>query len=161
MDFIDIWYICHLDQDLLWDRIWVSYLIKHAHNGWSCHFRIFGIPEVNFSVRAFKLRMLRDLKGTYDVSFMFCQIPICVFLRISQLTWLRTHDWSHDNNSISFFIEFKKFLVYVPFASRSFMGLNTLTHHDITNYKSCFLVDFNGVCRGYIQNVGVLDNSSC
>ena len=40
------------------------------------------------------------------------------------------------------------------------MGLNTLTHHDITNYKSCFLVDFNGVCRIYIQNVGVLDNSS-
>ena len=43
---------------------------------------IFGIPEVNFSYRAFKLGMLRDLKGTYDISFRFCQIPICVLLRI-------------------------------------------------------------------------------
>ena len=33
-------------------------------------------------------------------------------------------------------------------------------HPDTSWYKSCFLVDFNGVCRGYIQNVGILDNSS-
>ena len=26
--------------------------------------------------------------------------------------------------------------------------------------KSYFLVDFNGVCEGYIKNVGVLDSSS-
>ena len=46
-----------------------------------------GIPEVNFSVRAFKLGMLRDLEGTCDISFRFCQIPICecfqFFLHIS------------------------------------------------------------------------------
>ena len=38
------------------------------------------------------------------------------------------------------------------------MGLNTLTHHDIS---PAFLVAFNGVCGGYIQKVGVLDNSNC
>ena len=100
--FYDIWYICHLAQDLQWDWMWASYNIKYVYNGWSCDFGIFGIPEIIFSVRAFKLGMLRNLKGI---------------------------------------------LVYVSFASRSFMGLNTL-------------VDFNGVCREYIQNVGILDNSS-
>ena len=43
---------------------------------------IFGIPEVNFSVGAFKLGMLRDLEGTCDISSRFCQIPICVFVHI-------------------------------------------------------------------------------
>ena len=27
-------------------------------------------------------------------------------------------------------------------------------------HPPCFLVDFNGGCGGYIQNVGVLDNSN-
>ena len=31
---------------------------------------------------------------------------------------------------------------------------------DTSWYQSCFLVDFIGSCGGYIQNVGVLDNSS-
>ena len=37
----------------------------------------FVIPDVNFSVRAFKLGMLRDLKGSCDISSMFCQM--CIF----------------------------------------------------------------------------------
>ena len=28
------WYRYHLDQDLGWDWIWGSYLIRYAHNGW-------------------------------------------------------------------------------------------------------------------------------
>ena len=43
----------HLGQD--WR--WASYLIKHPHNGWSCDLGIFGIPEVNFPARAFKLHI--------------------------------------------------------------------------------------------------------
>ena len=35
-----------------------------------------------------------------------------------------------------------------------------IEYPDTSCYKSCFLVDFNGVCGGYVQNVGVLDNSS-
>ena len=69
--------ITWVNWDLGWDRRWASYLIKYAHNGWSCDFGIFGIPGVNFSVRAFKLGMLRDLKGTCDIISRFCQIPIC------------------------------------------------------------------------------------
>ena len=36
-----------------------------------------------------------------------------------------------------------------------------IEYPDTSWYKSCFLVDFYGVCGGYNQNVGVLDNSSC
>ena len=32
-----------------------------------------------------------------------------------------------------------------------------IVYPDISWYKSCFLVDFNGVNRWYIQNVGILD----
>ena len=32
-----------------------------------------------------------------------------------------------------------------------------IEYPDISWYKSCFLVDFNGVNRWYIQNVGILD----
>ena len=49
--------------------------------------------------------------------------------------------------------KFKKFLVYVSFVSR----LNTLTHHNI----SPTFGRFQWGLRGYIQNVGVLDNSLC
>ena len=45
------------------DWIWFSYLIKYVHNGRSCDLDIFGIPEVIFSVRAFKLGRLRDFVG--------------------------------------------------------------------------------------------------
>ena len=41
------------------------------HNGWSCDLGIFGIPEVMFQARAFKLGMLSDLKGTCDISSNF------------------------------------------------------------------------------------------
>ena len=36
---------------------------------------------INFSVRAFKLEILRDLRGTFDISSSFCQIPVCVFFQ--------------------------------------------------------------------------------
>ena len=45
----------HLGEDLGWDLRWAPYLIKYAHSGWSCDLGIFGIPEVNFPARAFKL----------------------------------------------------------------------------------------------------------
>ena len=61
MDFNFVWYMYHLGQDLGWDWRWASYLIKYAHNGWSCDFGILGIPGVNFSVRSFKLGMLRPI----------------------------------------------------------------------------------------------------
>ena len=48
-------YMHHLGEDLRWYWIWASYLIKYAHNGRSCDLSIFGIPEVNFPARAFKL----------------------------------------------------------------------------------------------------------
>ena len=41
-------YMYHLGEDLGWEWIWASYLIKYAYNGCSCDLGIFGIPEVNF-----------------------------------------------------------------------------------------------------------------
>ena len=80
-------YIYHLGQDLAWDWISASYLIKYAHTGWSCDLLIFGIPEVNFLVRAFQFGMKGVLSRIYDISPGFCWIPIFVFflnfLRVS------------------------------------------------------------------------------
>ena len=80
-------YIYHLGQDLAWDWISASYLIKYAHTGRSCDLLIFGIPEVNFLVRAFQFGMTGVLSGIYDISPGFCWIPIFVFflnfLRVS------------------------------------------------------------------------------
>ena len=80
-------YIYHLGQDLAWDWISASYLIKYAHTGRSCDLLIFGIPEVNFLVRAFQFGMKGVLSRIYDISPGFCWIPIFVFflnfLRVS------------------------------------------------------------------------------
>ena len=80
-------YIYHLGKDLAWDWISASYLIKYAHTGRSCDLLIFGIPEVNFLVRAFQFGMKRVLRRIYDISPGFCWIPIFVFflnfLRVS------------------------------------------------------------------------------
>ena len=80
-------YIYHLGQDLAWDCISASYLIKYAHTGRSCDLLIFGIPEVNFLVRAFQFGMKGVLSRIYDISPGFCWIPIFVFflnfLRVS------------------------------------------------------------------------------
>ena len=50
-------------------------------------FPIFGIPEVNFLVRAFQFGMKGVLSRIYDISPGFCWIPIFVFflnfLRVS------------------------------------------------------------------------------
>ena len=75
-------YMHHLGEDLGWDRIWASYLIKYAHNGWSCDFGIFDIPEVNTSARAFKLYISRDLVWTNDISPGLCSISVFVFFPI-------------------------------------------------------------------------------
>ena len=80
-------YIYHLGQDLALDWISASYLIKYAHTGRSCDLLIFGIPEVNFLVRAFQFGMKGVLSRIYDISPGFCWIPIFVFflnfLRVS------------------------------------------------------------------------------
>ena len=80
-------YIYHLGQDLAWDWISASYFIKYAHTGWSCDLLIFGIPEVNFFVRAFQFGMKGVLSRIYDISPGFCWILIFVFflnfLRVS------------------------------------------------------------------------------
>ena len=96
VDFKDIWNLGHLGQDLWWEWIWASYFITYAHNGGSCDFGIFGILEGIFSVRAFKLGMLRDLKGRCDISARLCQIPICVFFSecfTHFLINLAAHSW--------------------------------------------------------------------
>ena len=80
-------YIYHLGQDLAWDWISASYLIKYAHTGRSCDLLIFGIPEVNFLVRVFQFGMKGVLSRIYDINPGFCWIPIFVFflnfLRVS------------------------------------------------------------------------------
>ena len=80
-------YVYHLGQDIAWDWISASYLIKYAHTGRSCDLLIFGIPEVNFLVRAFQFGMKGVLSRIYDISPGFCWIPIFVFflnfLRVS------------------------------------------------------------------------------
>ena len=77
----------NLGHDLAWDWISASYLIKYAHTGRSCDLLIFGIPEVNFLVRAFQFGMKGVLSRIYDISPGFCRIPIFVFflnfLRVS------------------------------------------------------------------------------
>ena len=78
LDVNDILYKYHSRQDLNRDWISASYLIKYAHIGQSCEFEICNIPEVNISVTAFKLGMLRNIRDTPDISYRFCQIPICV-----------------------------------------------------------------------------------
>ena len=65
-------YIYHLGEDLAWDWISASYLIKYAHTGRSCDLLIFGIPEVNFLVRAFQFGMKGVLSRIYDISPGFC-----------------------------------------------------------------------------------------
>ena len=84
---IFFFYIYHLGQDLAWDWISASYLIKYAHTGRSCDLLIFGIPEVNFLVRAFPFGMKGVLSRIYDISPGFCWIPVFVFflnfLRVS------------------------------------------------------------------------------
>ena len=77
--FKNFFYIYHLGQDLAWDWISASYLIKYAHTGRSCDLLIFGIPEVNFLVRAFQFGMKGVLSRIYDISPGFCWIPIFVF----------------------------------------------------------------------------------
>ena len=65
--------------------------------------------------------------------------------------------WFPDNNSNPFLLDFKKFW-YVSFGSRSFMDWISVRP---PVHPSCILIDSNGVCGGYIQNIGILDNSSC
>ena len=108
-------YIYHLGQDLAWDWISASYLIKYAHTGRSCDLLIFGIPEVNFLVRAFQFGMKGVLSRIYDISPGFCWIPIFVFfLNFLRVSWL-THTVSRcpDDNSHSFQWIQKNFFTYI------------------------------------------------
>ena len=112
----------HFSEDLGWDRIWASCLIKYAHNGWSCDLGIFGIPKVNFPARAFKLDIYRDLVGTHDIIFVSFY-NICIFpefftyflMNLGARSWVlgvRTMTWI-------VFIGFQFFVVYVSLGSRS------------------------------------------
>ena len=76
------WYMCHFGQDLGWDWRWASYIIKYAHYGCSCDLCVFGIPEVNFTARVYKLNIQRDLMGTHDIRPGSCWISIFVFFLI-------------------------------------------------------------------------------
>ena len=119
------WYMYHSGEDLGWDWIWASHLIKYAHNGWSCDLSIFGIPEVNFSARAFKRDIQRDLMGTHNISPGFCWILIFVF---SQNFYAFLNEpgcsvmgaWCPDE---LFSLDFNLVLIYVSLWSRSWMGL--------------------------------------
>ena len=117
------WYMHHMRHDLGWDWIWVPYLIKYAHNDQSCDWNIFVIPGVNFSVRAFKLGLLRDLGGTHDIRpfFFLLHFNICVFLNF--LLFLNEIGCSLMTTWIVF-IGFQWYLVYMSFWSRSWTGLN-------------------------------------
>ena len=55
---------------------------RYAHTGRSCDLLIFGIPEVNFLVRAFQFGMKGVLSRIYDISPGFRWIPIFVFFLI-------------------------------------------------------------------------------
>ena len=72
-------YIYHLGQDLAWDWISASYLIKYAQTGRSCDLLIFGIPEVNFLVRAFQFGMKGVLGRIYDISPEFAEFQYLYF----------------------------------------------------------------------------------
>ena len=120
LDFKYIWYICNLCQDLGRDWISASCLIKYAHNDRSCDFGIFVIPEVNFSARAFKLGMLRDLKDTRDINSGLCQILICVFLELFAhfLINLAACPWLFGVRTIAqiiYLLDFKNFWYMYPF----------------------------------------------
>ena len=70
----------HLGEDLGWNWIWESYLIKYGHNGWSCDSGIFCIPEVNFPARALKLWYLKRPYGhTWYKSRVLLNFDICIF----------------------------------------------------------------------------------
>ena len=80
MDLKIFFYIYHLGQDLAWDWISASYLIKYVHTGRSCDLLIFGIPEVNFLVRAFQFGMKGVLSRIYDISpGVLLNSNICIF----------------------------------------------------------------------------------
>ena len=102
-----------------------SYLIRYAHNGWSCDLGIFGIPKVNFQARAFKLGMIRDISGKYDISSVFCLISIHVFFTNFLKFFLNepgcsvTSVWCPADNLNCFqwiLMIFIKILLYVSFA---------------------------------------------
>ena len=106
------WHMYHLGEDLGWDWIWASYLIKYVHNGWSCDLGIFGIPEVNFPSN---LILKRPYGDTWYKSRVLLNFNICIFLEFFTLflmnldaqSWVlavRTITW------IVFFIGFHFFL---------------------------------------------------
>ena len=105
--------------------------------------RHFGIPEVNFSVEAFKLGMLRDLTNTCDISSRFSQILIYVFFQnyfnlpscaLMTVVWTITQ---------FLFYWIKKISGICILCVKIFKRIE---YPDTSWYKSCFLVDFIGVC---------------
>ena len=101
--------------------------------------------------------MLRNLKDTYDISSSFHRIPICVSFQ-NFYTFLNQPSCAlmtgvNTSNSIYFLLNWKIFGICI-LCIKIFHGIE---YPDKSWYKSCFLVDFNGVNRWYIQNVGILD----
>ena len=160
-------YIYHLGQDLAWDWISASYLIKYAHTGRSCDLLIFGIPEVNFLVRAFQFGMKGVLSRIYDISPGFCWIPIFVFflnfLRVSKLT--HTVSRCPDDNSHSFqwilkifgrYITWVMILHGIEYQRPTSLNMRILADHVTYSFlafmKSIFHFCLGCYCGGYSQN---------
>ena len=133
------WYMHHLGEDLGWDWTWASYLIKYVHNGWSCDLGIFGIPEINFPVRAFKFHNYRNLIGPHDISpkFQYLYFSRIFYAFLNELGCSVVNVWCPDDNlncsqwilgvrmiTLIVFSEFQWYMLHMSFGSRFAMGLN-------------------------------------
>ena len=103
----------HLGKDLGWDWISASYLIKYAHNGWSCDL-------------VFELGILRAPRGIPDKTPGFCWIPMFVFFLIFFMRFLiklGALSWQFGVRTITpiIFIRFQIFLVHLSLGLRSWM----------------------------------------
>ena len=156
-----------MGHDLAWDWISASYLIKYAHTGRSCDLLIFGIPEVNFLVRAFQFGMKGVLSKIYDISPGFCGIPIFVFflnfLRVSLLT--HTISRCPDDNSHSFqwiwkifgrYITWVMILHGIEYQRPTSLNMRIMADHVTYSFlafmKSIFHFCLGCYCGGYSQN---------
>ena len=104
--------------------------------------------------------MLRDLKSVSEIYSRFFQITICVFFSDFFTHFLinpTAHSWLVSGQYLNFFFYWiKKKSGICILCVKIFHAIG---YTDASCYKSCFLVDFNEVCGGYAQNVGILDNS--
>ena len=102
-------YIYHLRQDLLWDFGWTSYLIKYAHNGWSCDLgKVQGLAECQYLYFS-------------QIFYAFLNEPGCSVMSV----------WCPDDNSNCFQWILMIFGIYV-IGVKIFDGIEY--EHHITKY---------------------------